>query len=149
MSDFLISNYLWVKAFHLISLISWMAGLFYLPRLMVYHASAEKGSEQSETFKVMERKLLKIIMNPAMILTFITGILLLMTPSLVNFKAGWLHTKLTLVLAMAASHGIMAKNVRLFAIDANLKSHKYFRILNEVPTVLMIAIVILVVAKPF
>lgn len=141
--------YLWIKALHVISIIAWMAGMLYLPRLFVYHCGAERGSVQSETFKVMERRLLKAIINPAMAGTWIFGITMIaLNPELLKGQ-GWLHAKLTLVLVMSGVHGILAKYVRLFANDANTKPQKYFRILNEVPTVLMIGIVILVIVRPF
>jgi putative membrane protein len=121
--------------------------MLYLPRLFVYHAAAERGSVQSETFKVMERRLLKAIMTPAMIATWVLGLTLAWQGGW--FKAGWLHGKLLLVLALSAVHGMLAGHVRRFARDGNVRPTRYFRILNEVPTVLMIAIVILVIVKPF
>jgi putative membrane protein len=138
----------WVKALHVISVIAWMAGMLYLPRLFVYHAVAEKGSAQSETFKVMERRLLKGIINPAMIATYIFGFWMVFG-GWVDIGAGWLHLKLAMVLLLTACHGVLAKYTRLFAQDQNTKPQKFFRILNEVPTVLMIIIVIAVVVKPF
>ncbi|MBJ7414681.1 MAG: protoporphyrinogen oxidase HemJ [Niveispirillum sp.] len=141
--------YLWIKALHVISIIAWMAGMLYLPRLFVYHCAAERGSVQSETFKVMERRLLKAIINPAMAGTWIFGIALIaLNPDLMKGQ-GWLHAKLALVLLMSGVHGVLGKYVRLFANDANTKPAKFFRILNEVPTVLMIGIVILVIVRPF
>jgi protoporphyrinogen IX oxidase len=139
--------YEWVKAFHVVAIIAWMAGMLYLPRLFVYHCEAAPGSPQSETFKVMERRLLKAIINPAMIASWALGLWLAVQGAW--FKAGWLHGKLALVIAMSAVHGMLAKNVRLLAQDRNQRSARYFRILNEVPTVLMIGIVILVIVKPF
>jgi putative membrane protein len=139
--------YLWLKALHVIAVIAWMAGMLYLPRLFVYHCEAEPGSKQSETFKVMERRLLRAIINPAMIVTWIVGLWLAWDAGF--FKAGWLHAKLALVLAMTAMHGFLSRWVRAFAADSNLHSQKFYRIINEVPTILMIAIVILVVVKPF
>jgi putative membrane protein len=138
----------WVKALHVISVIAWMAGMLYLPRLFVYHAVAEIGSDKSETFKVMERRLLKGIINPAMIASWVFG-LWLVIGGWVSFSEGWLHAKLLFVVLLTACHGILAKHVRLFAQDKNSKPQKFFRIINEVPTVLMILIVILVVVKPF
>ncbi|HEY8576540.1 MAG TPA: protoporphyrinogen oxidase HemJ [Devosia sp.] len=138
----------WVKALHIISVIAWMAGMLYLPRLFVYHSVAEIGSAQSETFKVMERRLLKAIINPAMIATYIFGIWLVVG-GYASLSDGWLHAKIALVLLLTACHGILAKHTRLFAEDRNTKPQKFFRIINEVPTVLMILIVILVVVKPF
>ena len=139
--------YEWIKAFHVVAVISWMAGMLYLPRLMVYHAEAQTGSIQSETFKIMERRLLKGIINPAMILTWVLGLYLAWYAF--GFKGGWLHAKLLLVVILSGIHGILVKHVRAFAEDKNLKSPRYFRIINEVPAVLMLAIVILVVVKPF
>ena len=142
--------YPWIKALHIISVIAWMAGMLYLPRLFVYHCDAEPGSVQSETFKVMERRLLKVIINPAMISAWIFGLTLAFTPGIVDWSSdGWMHVKLLLVLVMSGVHGSLAKHVKLFAADNNQKSTKFFRILNEVPTVIMIAVVILVVVKPF
>src|SRR5882757_1036598 len=139
--------YEWIKALHVIAVISWMAGMLYLPRLFVYHCEAEAGSKQSETFKVMERRLLKAIINPAMIVTWLLGLWLAWSGHW--FAAPWLHAKLALVLGMMGVHGILSKYVREFAVDRRRKSQKFFRILNEVPTVLLILIVILVVVKPF
>jgi putative membrane protein len=124
-----------------------MAGLLYLPRLFVYHCAAPLGSPQSETFKVMERRLLKAIMTPAMIVAWVMGLLMLMNPGI--FSGGWIHVKLLAVLALSAAHGAMAGWVRAFAEDRNQKSHKFFRVANEAPTLLMIVIVIMVIVKPF
>src|ERR1700758_3206210 len=124
--------YEWVKAFHIIAVISWMAGMLYLPRLFVYHCEAEVGSKQSETFKVMERRLLRIIINPAMILTWLIGLGVIWLMGWGAFRhAGWLHAKIVLVLAMSGVHGILSKYVREFGADRRRKSQKYFRILNE------------------
>jgi protoporphyrinogen IX oxidase len=139
--------YAWIKAFHVIAVIAWMAGMLYLPRLFVYHCAAEKGSVQSETFKVMERRLLRAIINPAMIVTWVLGLWLAWAGHW--FDSGWLQAKLALVLAMSGLHGFLARWVKAFAADANLHSQKFFRIINEVPTILLIGIVILVVVKPF
>jgi putative membrane protein len=139
--------YVWLKAFHIIAVISWMAGMLYLPRLFVYHTAAEPGSVQSETFKVMERRLLRGIINPAMIATWILGLLLAWEGGW--YKSPWLHAKILLVLAMSGVHGMLARYVKDFAADRNTKSQKFYRIINEVPTLLMILIVILVVVKPF
>lgn len=139
--------YLWIKALHIIAVISWMAGLFYLPRLFIYHADAEPGSVQSETFKVMEQRLLRIIMNPAMMLTWIFGLYLAW--SVYGFHGGWLHAKIALVVVLTAVHMFFSRAVRTFAVDANRRSARYWRFMNEAPTLLMIAIVILVVVKPF
>lgn len=148
MQDFLADHYLWIKSLHIMAVISWMAGIFYLPRLYVYHADAEKGSELSETFKIMERKLLKVIMNPAMIAAWIFGLLMLHTnPDLMS--QGWMHAKLFLVLVMSGFHGYLARTRKVFLRDENKKSHKFYRKINEVPTLLMIVIVALAVTKPF
>ena len=148
MQELLLQNYEWLRAFHIIAVISWMAGMLYLPRLFVYHADTEAGSDKSETFKIMERRLLKIIMSPAMGASWIFGLLMIAAnPGM--FNDGWIHVKLLLVILMSALHGILSKHVKIFARDENDKPAKYFRILNEVPTVLMIAIVILAVVQPF
>ena len=148
MQEFLSLNYEWLRALHIIAVMSWMAGMLYLPRLFVYHSETDTGSGQSETFKIMERRLLKIIMNPAMIASWILGGLMLWAnPGLM--EGGWMHAKLTAVILMSACHGIMVKHVRIFAADSNNKPARYFRIFNEIPTVLMIAIVILAVVQPF
>ena len=139
--------YLWIKSLHVLSIIAWMAGLLYLPRLFVYHCGAAAGSEMSETFKVMERRLLRAIMTPAMIVAWITGLTLAVQAGF--FTAGWMHLKLLLVLIMSGAHGYMSRCVRTFAADANQRSHKFFRVLNEVPTLLMIVIVVAVIGKPF
>lgn len=138
---------LWIKAAHILAVISWMAGLLYLPRLFVYHADTQPGSPPSETFKVMERRLLKAIMNPAMIVSWLLGLWL--AYEIDAWRQGWFHGKLALVLALSACHGFLAGEVRRFAADQNTRSARFFRILNEVPTLLMIGIVILVVVKPF
>lgn len=139
--------YEWAKALHIIAVISWMAGMLYLPRLFVYHCDAEIGSKQSETFKVMERRLLKAIINPAMIATWVLGLYLAWSAGW--FTSGWFHAKLFLVLVMSGVHGFLTSRVRDFALDRNTRSAKFYKIINEVPTVLMILIVILVVVKPF
>jgi putative membrane protein len=139
--------YVWLKAFHIIAVISWMAGMLYLPRLFVYHTAAEPGSVQSETFKVMERRLLRGIINPAMIATWILGLLLAWEGGW--YRSPWLHAKILLVLAMSGVHGMLARYVKNFAADRNTKSQRFYRLINEVPTLLMILIVILVVVKPF
>ena len=139
--------YLWLKALHVIAVIAWMAGMLYLPRLFVYHCDAEIGSRQSETFKVMERRLLRVIINPAMIVTWVAGLWLVHESGF--FKAGWMHAKFALVIAMSAIHGFNVRWVRAFAEDRNVHSQKFYRAMNEIPTLLMIAIVILVIVKPF
>lgn len=140
-------SYLWIKSIHVIAVIAWMAGMLYLPRLFVYHCATKPGSEASETFKIMERRLLRFIINPAMIVTWIAGLWLAW--EIFAFKGGWLHAKLLLVVLMSGVHGYLSKATRLFAQDKNTKSAKHWRIVNEVPTVLMILIVILVIVKPF
>ncbi len=139
--------YDWAKAFHLIAVIAWMAGMLYLPRLFVYHCEAELGSRQSETFKIMERRLLKAIINPAMIATWLLGLGLAWSGSW--FWSHWLEAKIALVLAMSGVHGLFTYWVRDFAADRNRHSQKFYRIINEIPTILMIGIVLLAVLKPF
>ena len=139
--------YLWIKAFHVIAVIAWMAGMLYLPRLFVYHCDAEKGSVQSETFKVMERRLLKAIINPAMIVAWVLGLYLAWDGGW--FRSGWLHGKLALVLGLSAVHGLYASWVRDFAADRNTRPARFYRVWNEAPTVLLVGIVILVIVKPF
>src|SRR6266702_4377848 len=139
--------YLWAKAFHIIAVISWMAGMLYLPRLFIYHCEAEPGSRQSETFKVMEWRLLTIIINPAMVVTWVLGLWLAWTGGL--FASGWLEAKLVLVLMLSAVHGLCVRWVREFGLDQNRNPQRFYRLINEVPTVLMIGIVILAVVKPF
>ncbi len=138
---------LWLKALHIVSVIAWMAGMLYLPRLFVYHAEAPKGSDASETFKVMERRLLKAIINPSMVLVFVTGLALAYLTG--YWQAGWLQAKFILVLGLAGLHGFFARCVRAFAEDANERPARFYRILNEAPTILMILIVVLAVVKPF
>ncbi len=147
MSNFAAHLYPWLKALHVIAAISWMAGMLYLPRLFVYHCDAPAGSAQSETFKVMERRLLKAIINPAMTATWLIGLWLAWYGF--GFRGGWLHAKFALVLALSAMHGQMVKWTREFAEDRNQRSARFYRIANEVPTVLMVGIVILVIVKPF
>ncbi len=139
--------YLWIKALHIIAVISWMAGLFYMPRLFIYHTDAAPGSVQSETFKVMERRLLTVIMNPAMMLTWIFGLYLAWSGF--AFQGGWLHAKIGLVVLLTVVHVYFSRAVKAFARDENTRSARHWRIANEAPTLLMIAIVILVVVKPF
>lgn len=149
MDEFLTAHFEWIRALHIISVMAWMAGMLYLPRLFVYHADVAKGSEMSETFKIMERRLLKIIINPAMIAAWVFGMLMLYSNWGVYKTAGWMHTKLLLVFLLSGVHGMLAKRVKVFARDENEKSARYFRILNEVPTIMMIIIVILAVVEPF
>jgi protoporphyrinogen IX oxidase len=139
--------YPWVKAFHIVAMTAWMAAMLYLPRLFVYHSGVAGGSEASETFKVMERRLLKAIATPAMALTWILGITLAVMSG--AFSEGWLHAKLLIVLILSGYHGFLARSTRTFAADNNTRPAGFFRILNEVPTVALILIVVLVVVKPF
>jgi protoporphyrinogen IX oxidase len=139
--------YDWILVLHVLAIISWMAAMLYLPRLFVYHAEAQKGSIQSETFKIMERRLLKAIINPAMGATWVLGLILVWQGGWI--ASGWLHAKLALVIAMSGLHGVLSRRLKEFAADANTRPARYYRILNEVPTVLMIGIVILVIVKPF
>ena len=138
---------LWVKALHIISVVAWMAGMLYLPRLFVYHAEATRGSEASETFKVMERRLLKAIVNPSMILVFLTGFTLVYLTG--DWRDGWWQAKFILVLGLAGLHGYFARCVRSFAEDRNERPAHFYRFLNEAPTILMIFVVVLAVVKPF
>ena len=138
---------LWVKAAHVISVIAWMAALLYLPRLLVYHADAGAGSEPSETFKVMERRLLKAIATPAMLATWIFGFWVASLQAV--WADGWFIAKLFLVVALSGFHMALARWVRLFAADANRHPAKFYRFVNEVPTLIMIAVIILVIVKPF
>lgn len=148
MQDFLLEQYLWLKAFHIISVISWMAAMLYMPRLFVYHTQVEIGSNQSELFKVMEYRLFRYICNPAMIATFIFGGLMLWAnPDL--FSQPWMHAKLTLLFLLSGFHGMMSSWRKKFVADKNTKSTKFYKIVNEVPTFLMIIIVIMAVVKPF
>jgi putative membrane protein len=147
--DFLAPWYVWTKSLHLIAVIAWMAGLFYLPRLYVYHMQVPVGDVRSELFKVMERRLLKAIMNPAMIAAWIFAILLILTPGVVDWRGGWWHLKLASVLGMTWFHMDLAKALKAFAADGRPRTERGWRIMNEVPTLLMIIIVIMVIAKPF
>ncbi|WP_112661952.1 protoporphyrinogen oxidase HemJ [Microvirga flavescens] len=140
-------GYLWIKAFHVIAVISWMAGMLYLPRLFVYHCEAQTGSIQSETFKIMERRLLKAIMTPAMIVSWVLGLILIWQGGWI--VSGWMHAKLAFVIALSGVHGYLARCVKDFAADRNVRPAKFYRMLNEIPTVLMIGIVIFVIVKPF
>ena len=149
MSDFLASSYLWIKALHIISIIAWMAGLLYLPRLFVYHVEVQSGSPESERFKTMERRLFRAIMNPAMIAAYIFGLLLLSTPGVADWSSGWLWLKLSGVAGLTVAHHAMGRWRKAFAENRNTHTAKYFRIANEAPTLAMILIVIMVVVKPF
>ena len=149
MTQFLLENYPWLKSFHLIAVISWMAGMLYLPRLYVYHVNAPKGGELSETLKTMERKLLRYIMNPAMMVSWVFGILMLTANPAIMSAGGWIHVKLLLVVLMSACHMMFAKWRKEFERDENTRNEKFYRWWNEAPTILMIFIVILAVAEPF
>jgi protoporphyrinogen IX oxidase len=139
----------WVRALHVIAMIAWMAGLLYLPRLFVYHADVDKGSAQSELFKVMERRLYRGIMLPAMVATWVFGLWLAFGFGLVDFSMGWMWAKAVLVLALSGYHGFLGRHLRAFAADSNNSSSRFFRTINEVPTVMMVLIVLAVVVKPF
>lgn len=142
--------YLWVKSFHLMAVMAWMAGLFYLPRLYVYHCEiAPGGGVEHERFKKMERLLLRAIMNPSMIVTWLLGIVLVLTPGVVSWTSGWWHVKLLSVLAMTWFHMYLAKHRKAFERDERAFPQRHWRIMNEVPTLLMIVIVIMVIVKPF
>ncbi|MGH6888263.1 MAG: protoporphyrinogen oxidase HemJ [Rhizomicrobium sp.] len=141
--------YLWVKAFHIIAVIAWMAGMLYLPRLFVYHCETVPGTPESERFKRMERRLLRAIINPAMIAVWVLGLTLSFLPITNAWHQGWFHAKFALVLVMSGIHGLYARWVRKFAADANSHPARFYRIWNEVPAVLLVVIVILAVVKPF
>jgi len=145
----LIPFYLWIKVLHIVSVVAWMAGLFYLPRLFVYHVGTKSGSEASELFKIMERRLLRGIMLPAMIASWVFGILLALTPGVVDWQEGWFHAKLALVLVVTFFQYLLGRWRLEFAADRHPHSERFFRIVNEAPTLLLILIVILVVVKPF
>jgi protoporphyrinogen IX oxidase len=139
--------YLWIKAVHVVAVMSWMAGMLYLPRLFIYHCDAEKGSVQSETFKTMERRLLTIIMNPAMVISWVLGLWLAWTGG--HLMSPWFHAKFAFVILLSAAHGYFSGAVRAFREDRNTKPPRHWRLVNEIPTVLMIGIVVLVIVKPF
>lgn len=147
--DFLAPAYPWVKALHLIAVISWMAGMLYLPRLFVYHSEIPQGGAEHARFVTMERRLLKAIINPAMIATWLLGIALVLTPGVIDWTAGWWHTKLLCVILMSGFHGYLSASRRRFAADERPKTQRHWRIANEVPTLLMIVIVVMVIVKPF
>jgi protoporphyrinogen IX oxidase len=147
--SWLVAAYPWIKACHIISIVAWMAGLFYLPRLFVYHADAARGSELAETFKVMERRLLRGIMNPAMAAVYVFGIALALTPGIVDWHMGWIYVKLAAVALLTIVHHLLALWRKDFAADRNRHSARFYRIVNEVPTLLLIVIVVMVAAKPF
>lgn len=146
--SFLAGYYLYLKAFHIIAVIAWMAGLLYLPRLFVYHSEAKAGSDLAETFKTMERRLLRVIMNPAMIVVWLLGILLIAANPQV-MESGWFHLKLLCLVLLTALHMVFARWRRNFAADKNTRPASFYRLWNEAPTILMIIIVIVAVAKPF
>jgi putative membrane protein len=145
----LAAAYPWVKSAHILAVIAWMAGLLYLPRLFVYHAAAPIGSDQAETFKVMERRLQRGIMAPAMVAAVVLGMLLATTPGIVDWHQGWIWAKLALVAALVAYDHALARWRRAFAADRNRRSPRFFRVINELPSLALIAIVVLVVVKPF
>jgi len=138
---------LWVKALHVVAVISWMVGMLYLPRLFVYHTEAGVGSPQAETFKVMERRLMRAIVNPAMVVTWVSGLWLAI--EVYHFQGGWLHAKVALVVAMSGVHGYFSAARKKLERDEMTKLSRHWRIMNEIPTLLLIAIVILVIVKPF
>jgi putative membrane protein len=146
--DWLVEFNAWIRALHVISVIAWMAGMLYLPRLFVYHVDRKPGSEASEMLKVMERRLLRAIINPAMVAAFLFGGLMLVTPGLIDWSAWWIHAKLALVIALSGLHGFFARWRRDFEADRNTRPARFYRIVNEVPTLLMIGIVILVFVRP-
>jgi putative membrane protein len=139
--------YDWLKAFHVIAVIAWMAGMLYLPRLFVYHCEAEPGSKQSETFKVMERRLMRGIINPSMIAVWLLGLWLAWDSGF--WRAGWMHAKFAAVLVLSGLHGYLSRWRRDFERDQNRHTAKFYRIVNEIPAVLMVVIVVLVIVKPF
>jgi len=139
--------YLWVKALHIVAVIAWMAGMLYLPRLFVYHAAVDVGSRQSETFKTMEYRLLNFIMVPAMAVTWVAGLALVLLGQW--FSAGWFQAKFVVVIAMTVAHGLFAHWVNEFRYNRNSHSQKFYRIVNEIPTVLLIVVVVLATVKPF
>jgi putative membrane protein len=148
--DFLSTAYPWIKALHVISVISWMAGLLYLPRLFVYHSErATASGELRDTLKVMERKLLKFIMNPASIAAWVFGVLLVVTPGIIDWAEPWVHAKAALVIAMTAYHHALVRWWKAFAEDRNLRTGRFYRLVNEVPAVIMIGIVVMVIVRPF
>ena len=141
--------YPWIKSLHIVSMVAWMAGLLYLPRLFVYHAMVPVGSNRSETFKVMERRLLRGIMTPAMIATWVFGLILAATPGIIDWRMRWMWVKLALVLVLTAFHLALARWRAAFAADSNRHSGRFFRAVNELPTLALIVIVVMVVVRPF
>ncbi|CAK7193042.1 hypothetical protein COMNV_01254 [Commensalibacter sp. Nvir] len=145
----LVPYVLWLKAIHIITVIAWMAGQFYLPRLFVYHCQTNLGSEESERFKIMEYKLLRMIINPAMTASFVSGIVLAIIPGVIDYHTYWWIVKLVCLFVLTGYHGMCSRWRRQFEIDQNIHSEKFYRYMNEVPTILMITIVIMVVVQPF
>ena len=148
-NNFLVGNYSLIKAFHVISMVAWMAALLYLPRLFVYHTTAKKNSDTSEMLKIMEYRLQKYIMNPAMLLTLLFGIFLLKTDGVINWGEKWIYFKLLAVFLLLLVHHLLTKYRKDFYMDNNNRSKKFYKILNEVPTVLLVIIILLVYLKPF
>ena len=148
-NNFLVNNYSLIKAFHVISMVAWMAALLYLPRLFVYHTTVKKNSDTSEMLKIMELRLQKYIMNPAMLLTLLFGIFLLKTGDLVNWREKWIYFKLLAVFLLLLVHYLLAKYRKDFFLNKNRHSKKFYKILNEIPTILLILIILLVYLKPF
>ena len=149
MIGWLTAAYPWIKSVHILTVIAWMAGLLYLPRLFVYHAMAQIGSDQSETFKIMERRLQRGIINPGMLATLAFGSLLAVTPGIVHGDRGWIWAKLALVATLLVYSHTLVRWRRAFADDRNRHSSRFFRMVNELPTIALVAIVVLVVVKPF
>ena len=149
MQEFLAMIYLWLKAGHIAFVIFWIAGLFMLPRLFVYHSQVVRGSAQSDMFKVMERRLMRAIINPAMIATVVFGILLLGTPGLIDWSEGWIWVKLALVIVLTGVHGMYSRWRRDLDADNNRHSERFYRRWNEVPMLMAIAIVVMVIVRPF
>lgn len=148
--DSLAAAYPWTRALHVISVIAWMAALLYLPRLFVYHAERGQGpGEPADSFKLMERRLLKYIANPASLATWIFGLMLVFTPGIIDWGAGWVHAKAALVIAMTVYHHLLVRWWRMFAEDRNRRPARFYRVANEVPTLLLIGIVVMVVVRPF
>ncbi len=146
--DWVNDAYAWITALHVISVIAWMAGLLYLPRLFVYHAEAEAGSDKSETFKIMERRLLRLIMNPAMIAAFVFGILMLLAPGRFDWSEGWIWVKAAMIVGLTILHHLFGLWRKDFLADRNVRPARFYRFANEAPTILMIVLVIMVVVKP-
>jgi len=147
--SWLSAAYPWIKSLHIIAVIAWMAGLLYLPRLFVYHSAVEPESREAKTFVVMERRLLRGIMNPAMVAVYLFGVLLALTPGVVDWGRGWIQGKLALVAALTVYHHLLARWRKDLASGTARRAARFYRIANEVPTIIMIGIVILVVVKPF